>query len=565
MSHCSQCGRYIGPYEACPYCGARLSGRISVRAVKRVAVGLATGGLFLLWWAATRAPLPRVQIGQAGTTMNLAYAQVEGWVVRGPEIYPGSGYLAFTVADETGEVRVAAYRQEAHALQVQGRVPALGDRVSVAGTLRVREEGVALTINVPEHVEVLRPEAVERQIGAITPADRLLRVRVRGQVWALRQPYPGLTLVTLRDPSGAVDVVVDRNLEALTGALLPLQVGQSLEVVGAVDLYRDTPQIVPASVRDVVPLSATVPVALPVSIAALNADHVGRLVAVEGVVTALDSFAAGDKLVLDDGSGEGTVFLWQDLARALPDRRALTVGAQARVVGQVALYRGELEVVPERALDVVVLAAAPTLARGAAEPVTPLSDLTAAQVGQTATVEGVVVEVASFASGFRFVLDDGGGRVVLLLWLPVYDTLPVPGQLDLGARVRATGVVGEYDGALQLSPPTGSAVAVLMPAAPPAAPCEMGVLSAADAGSLTTVEGAITAMEPFSAGWRITLSDGTGVVTLLVWDNIARRVAVWDQLTAGAWVRAAGIVELYRGALQVVPRLPHDVTMAAHR
>ena len=355
MSHCSQCGRYVGPYEACPYCGARTVGRVSIRAVKVAAAVLATVGLVVLWLAAIRAPVPRIQVGQAGATVNMAYARIEGWVVRGPSYYGDSGYLSFVVADETGEIRVSAYRKEADRLRVQGRVPALGDRVSMAGTLRVREEGVTLTINVPEHVEVLRPEAAERRIGSITPADRLLRVRVRGQVWAVRQPYEGLTLITLRDPSGVIDVAVSRELEALTGALIPPEPGWSVEVVGTVDLYRDTVQIVPVSVMDIVPLAEEVEVARAVSIGGLRTGDAGRLVAVEGVVTGVTPFSAGMKFTLDDGTGEVTVLLWEDLAQALEERAMLVVGAEVRVVGEVAVYRGELEVVPERVMDVEVM------------------------------------------------------------------------------------------------------------------------------------------------------------------------------------------------------------------
>ena len=66
MSSCPSCGRYVGPHEACPYCGARLAGRTPIRAVKIAAILLATVGLAILWFAATRAEVPLIQIGQMG-------------------------------------------------------------------------------------------------------------------------------------------------------------------------------------------------------------------------------------------------------------------------------------------------------------------------------------------------------------------------------------------------------------------------------------------------------------------------------------------------------------------
>jgi hypothetical protein len=73
MSHSTSCVRYVGPHEACPYCGARQYGHTAVRTVKVAAIVLATVGLALLWVAGTCARVPLIQIGQAGATMNMAY------------------------------------------------------------------------------------------------------------------------------------------------------------------------------------------------------------------------------------------------------------------------------------------------------------------------------------------------------------------------------------------------------------------------------------------------------------------------------------------------------------
>ncbi len=562
MSHCPSCGRYVGPYEACPYCGAHLGGRVSIRLVKIGAVLLATVGLAVLWFAATRSQVPLIQAGQAGATMNMAYARVEGRVVRGPTYYADSGYLSFTVDDGTGEIRVAAYRKEADALRAEGRVPALGDQVSVAGTLRVREEDVAMTLNVPEHLEIVRPEAVEREIGSLTPEDYLRRVMVRGQVWEVRQPYEGLTLVTLRDSSGAVDVAIPQSLEELTGAFLPVEPGQSVDVAGAVDLYHDTVQVVPASVMDVVLLSEPVVVAAEVNAGALSAGDAGRMVTLHGTVTGVDPFSAGVKFTLDDGTGEVTVLLWQDTYDELDDPAQLAAGARVRVMGEVSAYHGEVEIVPQRAIDVEVLAAG-TGAAPVVETNTPISigDISADLVGSQVLVEGAVVGVESFSSLFKFTLDDGTGQIALVLWLSAYDELTDPAGLNVGAQVRVSGEVDEYQGSLQVVPSSGADVTVLSAGVSGTALREIGSLSAEDAGAAVAVAGEVTRAEPFSDGFRVWVSDGSGEVMLLLWQNVYERVAGRERLVPGARVQAAGVVQEYQGSLEVVPVLPVDVVV----
>jgi len=202
--HCGSCGRFVGPYERCPYCGAQMTGRLAVRTVKLVAVLLATLGLALVWWAARGVPIPEISIGEAGSTMNLAYVRLQGRLTRGLTYDPESGYLGFWLADETGEVHINAYEDVTRVLLAQGKLPAIGDEVSVAGTLRIREEYVALTLNVPEHLDLQRPAAIPLGAGEITLLDEGLRVRVRGHVQRITEPYDGLTLVDLRDDSGEI-------------------------------------------------------------------------------------------------------------------------------------------------------------------------------------------------------------------------------------------------------------------------------------------------------------------------------------------------------------------------
>jgi DNA/RNA endonuclease YhcR with UshA esterase domain len=554
MSQCPSCGRFVGPYEVCPYCGARQAPRLSLRAVKWGAILLATVGLALLWIAAARAPLPHISIQQAAATMNFAYVEIAGQVVCSPAYNPDSRSLSFTVDDGTGQMRVWAFRDVVDKLRAAGRIPGLGDRVTVAGTLRVREEDVSLTLNVPEHLDILRPAAEDRAIRSITADDALRRVRVRGQVWDVREPYSGLTLITLRDATGAVDVAVDASLRHLTGDFSPPEVGQSLEVTATVSLYRDTPQLVPPSVGDIVPLAETVPVAERRPIGSLSAADEGRLVTVQGTVRQAEPFSAGYRMTLDDGTGSVTVLLWNDLYRALPDPSSLRTDAQLEVTGEVAIYRNTLEIIPVRPRDVVLLTGPPS---ARALSIGALADQ---PLGATVTVEGTVIAAESFQNGFRLTLDDGTGQVVLLLWLSAYDRLADPARLQTGVRVRATGELDKYRGQREVVPARGSDV-IITQAAPAPAQRDIASITPADMGAVVAVEGTVTRSEPFSQGYRVWIDDGSGEIMLLLWENIYGRVAGRERLTAGARVRAIGVVEEYRGTLEIIPQLPGDITV----
>jgi len=137
-ARCGSCGRFLGPYTTCPYCGARVGGRVSLKAVKIAAVVLAVVGLIGLWWAGRQLPIPLLTVEETQCTMNMAYVRVRGRISRSLTYDPNGGYLAFWVDDGTGEVRISSYRDVTAALLAAGKIPAPGDRVEVAGTLRIR-------------------------------------------------------------------------------------------------------------------------------------------------------------------------------------------------------------------------------------------------------------------------------------------------------------------------------------------------------------------------------------------------------------------------------------------
>jgi DNA/RNA endonuclease YhcR with UshA esterase domain len=542
----------VGPYEACPYCGARQTGRIPIRAIKIAAILLVTIGLAVLWLAAVHAEVPLIQIGQAGATMNMAYVRLQGYCTRAPTYDPEGDYLSFWIEDETGAIRVSSYRAETREIIDHSLVPALGDLVEVAGTLRVREDYLALTINVPDQLQITRAEPVEREISSIGLEDEYLRVRVAGEVRVVYEPYEGLTLIDVRDETGTIPVAVSEDLVALSGAVPALFKGQAVQVVGAVSLYGDMPQLVPASVADIVPLEERVQIAAEKLIGQLTTADLGQLVAVRGIVTNLELFSSGVKATLDDDSGEVVVLLWQDVYDGLPDPAALDVGAEVRVQGEVSQYRGALELIPELAEDVRVLAAAPLPSAAT------VGSLTSSDVGRVVTLRGVLGEPDPFSAGVKFELDDGTGKIVLLLWSDVYEGAP---SGLAGAWVEVTGEIEEYRDEMEIVPRNVGEIVLLedVPSSPvgepaPAAEARaIGDITSADVGQTLLLVGVLGEPETFSSGVKFALDDGSGTIVLLLWDNIYQALPDAERLVVGARAEVVGRIDEYQGELEVIP------------
>ncbi|MBN1953552.1 MAG: hypothetical protein JW900_00760 [Anaerolineae bacterium] len=193
---------------------------------------------------------------------------------------------------------------------------------------------------------------------------------------------------------------------------------------------------------------------------------------------------------------------------------------------------------------------------------TPIGELHGGVAGQEVTIEGSVVGAASFSGGFKFTLDDGTGQVVLLMWHDVYDDCWDAAGINLGARVRAAGEVGEFEGELQVVPSWGGAVKTLEPAAAWAEAREIGSLSGADEGRRVMIEGQVLRTEGTSSAVKVFVADDSGEVLVFIWRNVLERVPDNVGLgTPGSRVRVVGTVSVYEGNLELIPTLPYDVVV----
>jgi DNA/RNA endonuclease YhcR with UshA esterase domain len=192
--------------------------------------------------------------------------------------------------------------------------------------------------------------------------------------------------------------------------------------------------------------------------------------------------------------------------------------------------------------------------------VASIGTITADRIGEELTVEGSVVGAASFSQGFKLTLDDGTGRVILLMWHDVFDDCWDCPQLNLGTVVRAGGEVTAYEGQLQIEPRFGGDVkAISGPTAQPPRR-DIGSISGGNAGERVTIEGEVLRTEGLSTAVKVFVQDETGEILVFVWRNVLDRIENNTALgTPGSRVRVVGTAQVYRSNLEIVPALPNDV------
>jgi RecJ-like exonuclease len=185
--------------------------------------------------------------------------------------------------------------------------------------------------------------------------------------------------------------------------------------------------------------------------------------------------------------------------------------------------------------------------------------LTAANVGQIVAVRGKVVETSSFSAGFKFLIDDGTGRMSLTLFDSNYKFVPNRSGLNLGAEVSIEAEVAQFNGVLELQPNSGRDVVILTPGNSASVPLTT-INQLLKPGQFVAIEGKITEVRPFSSGLNLSVDDGTGNVRVTVFNNVLAYVPDRDGLIAGADVRVVGKTDFF-GRMQVVPALGYDVSL----
>lgn len=189
------------------------------------------------------------------------------------------------------------------------------------------------------------------------------------------------------------------------------------------------------------------PETLYTTIGALANLSDGTKATISGNVILATSFSKGFQLTLSDGTGQVILLLWHNVYDQLGQRAGLNVGSAVNVNGEVGRYNGQLQIEPRSVGDVTV-----TQTAGAWGQAKQVSELWGA-INQRAMVDGTITRANVYDNGTKIILNDGTGDVELFIWSNIYQRMPNQGALTtVGGKLRAVGIVSEYNGKIQLQP-----------------------------------------------------------------------------------------------------------------
>jgi DNA/RNA endonuclease YhcR with UshA esterase domain len=316
-----------------------------MRIYKGLSIVVAIGGVLALAYAGMAQPPKLLALDRVNPAMNFAFVRVHGAVISHVEVAPDGGYLSLTLHDGHDAIRVSAYRQAVSQLRAAQRIPRPGDQLTIDGTLRIRDDEAVLILNAVRDLALERAEPLDVPLSALDALQPGERARTVGQLRAIRKIRDGFWVLTLRDGTTTLDVTLTTPDEPRHAP------GEWLRVEGGVGEYRATKQLL---IDDARLITASEPrLTDPRPITALGPDLQGQWVAVRGEVADLQPFKNGVRLSLQDESlWTIDVILFDRLWQRLPISPTLAPGDVLDVSGELGVFRGRAQLVPELIEDV---------------------------------------------------------------------------------------------------------------------------------------------------------------------------------------------------------------------
>ncbi len=349
---CHNCGRFVGPLNKCPNCGARIEKRMSVRFFRMGAILVGLVGLGLLWMMAARSEVPIIEIGGIERTMNFAFVRIAGTVMGEPRITREAGRVAsvsITVDDGTGEIAIRAYRAKAQELIEKDRLPRSGDKVIVGGSLQVSADDMAMWLADTDLIQIVRKDLMYPAVADLTLEDESRIAVVRGIILDVAPPKVGTRMpwsVRFTDGSGIATLNMFEDTYQEIPDKMRLEPGSVFEATLILTIYQDKLQLqlnrgsdfafLDVDPSEIVAKHPGAPTE-PHKISMLTEEQDGHMLMVKGRITALDypppRSRAYHRITIKEGRHEITIVYQAPHDLPLRDER-LVVGAEVRVTAR---------------------------------------------------------------------------------------------------------------------------------------------------------------------------------------------------------------------------------------
>ncbi|MEW6592412.1 MAG: hypothetical protein AB1305_01810 [Candidatus Hadarchaeota archaeon] len=280
---CPKCKRYVGTFEKCPYCHAKVPKRLSFRLLKWGGLTIAVLGILFLY-VDVRGPHILVKSPyqlrvsdlylENSATMNMAQVIMTGKATF-VKYYEDTRFLGMFITDlenENADVFIRAYDATTLTLLAMEnqrlaensptpKYPAVGDIVTLRGNLRVRASGEfigefrMLILQYPEGVlEINRPAAttvtIKQVVDNMDNFSLYQRLQVEGKIISTSD-LGWARVYNLYDMnSGAEMSLMLSNVLNYFGTPVQLNIGDLIRVKGAIQSYYGAPQLWVASWDD---------------------------------------------------------------------------------------------------------------------------------------------------------------------------------------------------------------------------------------------------------------------------------------------------------------------------
>ena len=483
QTSCPACGHFAGVYEICPRCGTYIPKRMAVKIFKYLSLVLSLAGLICVYlWVIHRQP-ETVKVGDITETMNFAYVRMGGKVTRDTRIFYDElkkpTYLTFSLADNTGEIRVMAYRHNAEKLVRLKKLPRRGDQAVVLGQLRVKaDNNLSLMIQAVEQFELKRENPENIPLKDIGTSYLNKEINIRGKIAAIKVPGAesrAPVVISISQEQTRHQIVMWKDLYQKLTNLVTLQVGDVIAARVMVNEYRQRLQLrlknptdlklVTAKEQNAIapakPATERQP-ATPLKVTEIDAINKltaadkGKMVALQGRISSKIKLAPCYKLILRDDTGTIAVVLWDRLFATSNIAQKLTPGSKIKVTGKVDIFREKLQIQPGNVDQVTIVTAAP-----ANQVFASIAAIASQNIGQVITIQGKVVQKLRKKPGFVLVVADHTGKIGVMLWDRIFKESPLPWEIQQYGFVRVTGILSAHRKRLQVQPQQQQDVKIL--------------------------------------------------------------------------------------------------------